>query len=148
MLLTICFAWVSSGGKRNFGLKSIVWYMISGISLGFLASFLGIGGGPINVALLMLCFGMTIKAATVYSIITIFCSQLAKIIAIGTTTGFGRYDLKILFYIIPAAIIGGFLGATLSGKISAKKVRIIYQLVLIFVFAINIYNGIIIILYW
>lgn len=148
IILTICFAWIVSDGKYNFGLKITIWYVITGVVLGFLASFLGIGGGPINVALLMLCFGMTIKAATVYSIITIFCSQLAKIVTIGTTTGFDRYDLKILFYIIPAAIIGGFLGAALSGKLSAKKVRIVYQLVLIFVLAINIYNGLNIILHW
>lgn len=147
-VLTIAFAWLVSDGRRNLNLKKTPWYILAGGILGFLASFLGIGGGPINVALLMLCFGMEIKAATVYSIITIFCSQLAKIVTIAATLGFERYDLTMLFYIIPAAIVGGFMGATFSGILSAKKVRIIYQVVLIFVLAINIFNGIGVFLGW
>lgn len=148
MLLTIGFAWLVSNGQHNLGWKSNSLYLVVGLVLGFLASFLGIGGGPINVALLMLCFGMAIKEATVYSIITILCSQLAKILTIATTTGFGRYDLTMLVYIIPAAIIGGFLGATLSGGLSAKRVRLVYQLVLIFVLCINLYNGVSILAGW
>ncbi|WP_424684325.1 sulfite exporter TauE/SafE family protein [Enterococcus sp.] len=148
MLLTIGFAWFVSEGQHSFGWKTASAHLLVGLVLGFLASFLGIGGGPINVALLMLCFGMAIKEATVYSIITILCSQLAKIVTIATTTGFERYDLTMLFYIIPAAIIGGFLGATLSGRLSAKRVRLVYQFVLIFVLLINVYNGVGILLGW
>src|SRR5699024_12582131 len=117
-------------------------YSLVGLSLGFLASLLGIGGGPINVAMLLLCFGMPIKSATVYSIITILFSQLAKILTIASTTGFGRYDLKLLYYVIPAAVIGGFLGALLSGRLKDQSVRRVYQVILFLVLCINGYNGI------
>ena len=86
----------------GFQLKNNFWYCFCGLVLGFLASLLGIGGGPINVSLLMLMFALPIKEATVYSICTIFFSQLAKIVTIAGTTGFGLYDLKILWFVIPS----------------------------------------------
>lgn len=80
------------------------------INLGFLASFLGIGGGPINVSVLMLMFAMPIKDATVYSICTIFFSQLSKLATLALSTGFARYDLTMLWFVVPAAILGGGIG--------------------------------------
>lgn len=53
-------------------LNGLSIFLIVGLGLGILSTFLGIGGGPINVACLILFFGMDIKSATVYSIITIF----------------------------------------------------------------------------
>lgn len=141
-LVTIGFSYIVSESKRNLRLQGWQWYSLVGLVLGFLASLLGIGGGPINVAMLLLCFGMPIKSATVYSIITIFFSQLAKIITIAGITGFGRYDLSMLFYVIPAAILGGFLGALFSGRLNEQSVRRVYQAVLLLVLCINGYNGI------
>src|SRR5699024_2192808 len=122
-------------------LKRFFWFMLIGFVLGFLATLLGIGGGPINVALLMYCFGMEIKEATVYSIVTIFFSQLSKLVTIQLTSGFGAFDLAILWAVIPGALIGGFSGATLSGKLSAKKVTLIYQVVIIGVILLNVLNA-------
>lgn len=109
--------------------------------LGFLASLLGIGGGPINVSLLMLLFSLPIKEATVYSICTIFFSQFAKLLTIALTTGFSRYDLTILWFVIPAAVIGGLLGAKFSKILSPEKVTIVFQGVVLLVLFINLYNG-------
>lgn len=142
-VLTLLFALIYSKVEGfHFSLKNKAWYVLVGFVLGFLASLLGIGGGPINVALLMLCFGIPIKAATVYSIITIFFSQLAKLCTIASTTGFGSFDLSMLWYIVPAAVIGGFVGAKLSGVLPAKKITMVYQWVIILVLLINVYNGV------
>lgn len=126
---------------QNYTLQGAQWYLLCGLVLGFLASFLGIGGGPINVSLFMLLFSMPIKEATIYSIATIFFSQLAKIVTILSVTGVARYDLKMLYYVIPAAIIGGLLGAQLSHVLSPKKVMVVFQLVIILVIVVNLYNG-------
>lgn len=142
-ILTLGFALIYSKKENfNLGLKSKVLFFFVGFLLGFLASLLGIGGGPINVALLMLCFGIPIKEATVYSIITIFFSQFSKIASIALSTGFGRFDLHILLFVIPAAIVGGWLGARFSGVLSAEKVNKVYQIVIIIVLLINAYNGV------
>lgn len=126
---------------RKFYLNGKIWYLGCGLILGFLASLLGIGGGPINVSLLILMFGLPIKEATVYSICTIFFSQLAKIITIFFASGFGRFDLVMLFYIVPAAIIGGFVGAKVSQSVPSKRVSQIFEAVILLVLVINLYNG-------
>ncbi|MBO0441191.1 sulfite exporter TauE/SafE family protein [Candidatus Enterococcus ikei] len=140
--LLFAFFYTKVGDARSFDLSQPIWYVIIGLFLGFISTLLGIGGGPINVALLMLCFGIPIKEATVYSIITIFFSQAAKIVTIAQSTGFGRFDLSILCYVIPAAIIGGFVGALISGKISSEKVTQVYQIVIILVLLLNLWNGV------
>lgn len=141
-IITLIFSFMYSKDIwQNFKYKSVMLKFGSGLLLGFLASLLGIGGGPINVTLLMLLFNVPIKYATVYSIITIFFSQLSKILTIMLTEDMGRYDLALLYYIIPAAIIGGFLGSYISGKVSDRKVSQIYRFVIILVLIINIYNG-------
>lgn len=141
-VITLVFSYLYSKGMwQNFNYQSRVLTLGSGLLLGFLASLLGIGGGPINVALLMLLFNIPIKQATVYSIITIFFSQLTKVITIFVTVDMSRYDMNMLYYIIPAAILGGFLGSFVSGKVTDERVNQIYQWVIILVLIINIYNG-------
>lgn len=142
-IITLLFAFLyAKYNWKNFEFKNFLWYLGCGFTLGFLASLLGIGGGPINVSLLMLLFAMPIKQATFYSIATIFFSQFSKLITIASTTGFAQYDLTILYYVIPAAIIGGLVGARLSNVLSEKKVLVVFQSIIIVVLMINIFNGI------
>lgn len=142
-ILTLVLSFLHSKSIwKNHSFNSQSLQLFCGLLLGFLASLLGIGGGPINVALLIFLFNTPIKDATVYSIITIFFSQLSKIITILLSVNLERYDLTILYFVIPAGIIGGFLGSLVSGKISDKKVNLLYQIVIIMVLVINIYNGI------
>lgn len=141
-ILTLLFALIySKYNWTNYHLNNVFWYVVCGLILGFLASLLGIGGGPINVSLLMLLFSMPIKEATMYSICTIFFSQLSKLATISLTTGFQRYDLSVLLYVIPAAILGGLLGAKSSNILPPEKITLVFQIVIIFVLIINIYNG-------
>ncbi|MGO2083294.1 sulfite exporter TauE/SafE family protein [Vagococcus sp.] len=140
-ILTLFFSYLYSLKNRwKFEFKHPLFHVSVGFFLGFLASLLGIGGGPINVAVLILFFGLEIKKATVYSIIIIFFSQGAKIINILLTTNLIEYDLLILLFIIPAAICGGYLGAILSRKMSNENVINVYRIVIILVLLINIYN--------
>jgi uncharacterized membrane protein YfcA len=141
-IVTLLFAFLYSRFNwRNWQLTAFPWYFACGLLLGFLASLLGIGGGPINVSLLMLLFALPIKEATMYSICTIFFSQLAKLVTIAFASGFGRYDLNMLWFIVPAAILGGLLGAQFSNVLSEKKVTIVFQTVILLVLLINLYNG-------
>lgn len=146
IVLTICslvFSLLYTIKKwPSFQLNSLWWYLVTGILLGFLASLLGIGGGPINVALLMLCFNIPIKSATAYSIFIILFSQFTKLVSIGFTTGYGHFDLTMLYAIIPASIIGGTLGARLSKVLVEQTVARSYQAIIILVIVLNITNGI------
>ena len=87
-------------------------------------------------------FGMPLKEATIYSICTILFSQLTKVITVGLSTHFIGIDLKMLMYIIPAAVLGGIIGAFLSKQLKTEQVRKVYQVVVLLVIALNMYNGI------
>lgn len=141
-VLTLLFAFIYSK-KENFSFhcQFALIFILVGLVLGFLASLLGIGGGPINVAMMMLFFGMPIKEATVYSIITIFFSQSSKLLLIYITASYQRFDLTMLLFVIPAAVLGGWFGAKVSGILPAKKVNGVYQFVILLVLLINCFNG-------
>ena len=54
LLLAVCY--YVSKERRSFHVKNNAAILLVGLMLGFFASFLGIGGGPINVAVLTLFF--------------------------------------------------------------------------------------------
>ena len=114
--------------------------LAGGLLLGLLASFLGIGGGPVNVVILYLYMGMDIKKAATGSIIIILLAQAAKLLSVAVTFGYAVYDLSMLWYIIPAGIIGGFIGSVLHLKIDEKAVSIVFNSTVIIVILLCLYN--------
>lgn len=141
-VITLIFSYVYTiSDWENFELKRGWVKLLVGLVLGFLASLLGIGGGPINVAILMWLFNLPIKKATIYSIVTILFSQLSKVSSIVLSATIASLDLSMLIYIIPAGIVGGFVGAWLSRRIPSERVSVIYRGVILIVLLINLYNG-------
>lgn len=134
------------GEQKSLHKNGFTWYFVISLGLAIISTLLGIGGGPINVAAFVLFFGHSTKASTIYSILTIFFSQLSKISAIGLTTGFGVFDLTILYVIIPAAILGGYLGSSANQRMTDKQVNTAYQAITAGVILLNIYNGVMILL--
>lgn len=130
-----------NGRFKNFALKNNLSVFLVGIFLGLTASFLGVGGGPINVAFMVLFFSFTVKEAAVYSVATIFFSQLTKLITIYATNQFEPFDLHILIYIVPCAIIGGIIGAKLNKKTNEKMVKKTFTIAVYAVALINFYNA-------
>ena len=133
--------------KWQYELKNKALFPIIGVFLGAMAVFLGIGGGPINVPVFVILFALPVKQATAFSIVVIFFSHLFRIIAMGFTVGFAYFDLQFLFFIIPAAIIGGILGAVISGKLTDNAVKKAFIATMFLLLSINIYNGITFIMY-
>ncbi len=120
-----------------------LWLLfLSGIGLGAIATLLGIGGGPINVALLIAVFSFRPKTATTYSIITIFFSQLAKIASSVPMIHSIQISGIVLLFIGVAAVCGGYFGAVLSSKISSKRVLLLYRVTVLGVLVLNVVNGV------
>lgn len=141
MIGTLAFVLVFTIRKlKGFHFQALPVFFGAGLFLGAFSTLMGIGGGPVNVVVLMLLFAMTIKEAVVYSIVTIFFSQLAKLLSIGFTSGFAGYDLLPLLVVVPIALIGGYTGGRIGGKLSDQKVTLVYNLVVIGVIGINAYN--------
>ena len=120
--------------------------LLLGVGMGVIAVFLGIGGGPVNVPLLMIFLGLPMKQAAAYSIVIIFFSHLSRIVNMGITVGFGEFDLRYLLFAIPAAALGGIVGAVFSQKFSEKLVHKLFIIALLAVIALNIYNGVMLVL--
>lgn len=118
--------------------------MISGVFLGALSTFLGIGGGPINVALLIYLFNFDAKKSAIYSIATIFFSQFMKLVSLVPMLSQLPIKINLLPFILISAIIGGYLGSVISSKVTNKTVLILYKVIVVFVIGLNIYNGLVI----
>lgn len=125
---------------KKYNFKGIIWYVLTGLGLGTLSTVLAIGGGPINVIVFVILFGITLKEATVYSITTIFFAQAARLGAIGTEHGFAIFDLSILLFIIPAALIGGVVGGRLNVLLSETTVMKVFKFVVRGTILLNVYN--------
>jgi len=132
---------LTSRDNLRYELKNKAYCAMLGVLLGSIAAFLGIGGGPINVPILMIFFGLNIKTATAYSIVIIFFSHLSRLVTLGVTVGYQFFDLSILPYVIVAAAIGGLVGAKLSKIFSEKTVKRLFQCAISAVILLNIANG-------
>lgn len=125
---------------KTYQLKNKAVIIFIGIALGVVSVFLGIGGGPLNLAVLVFFFSYDMKQATVLSIVTIFFSQLSKLTKILLTTGFAIYDLSVVPYIIVASIIGGSIGTNINKQFTNKQIDIMYNCVLVFLICLSLYN--------
>lgn len=121
-------------------IKSPIIILLTGLILGTLSSFLGIGGGPVNVALLCILFSMDIKEAAAGSIFIILFSQASKLLAVTLTTGFSGGDYSMLFFMVPAGIAGGFLGSWLNKKLSPDIIEKGFKVCLSLIILLNAYN--------
>ncbi len=114
--------------------------IIIGFLLGMISAFLGIGGGPINIAVLSFFFAMDSKTSAFNSIYIIFFSQLTSF---GTTVVNGTIpvvDIFVLSIMIIGGITGSFVGSTISRKITNQKVDILFSAVMIVIIGISVYN--------
>ena len=125
---------------KTLHLNNIFFYVLVGAILGVLSSFLGIGGGPLNVAILILLFSMELKEATFASIVTIMFAQIAKAITILASGGFGSYDLSMLPYMAIAGVLGGLIGSFVAKKLSDKFTAVAFNIMQLAVMAICIVN--------
>lgn len=116
--------------------------LFAGLVLGFFAAFLGVGGGPINVAAMTLLFSFTMKDAAVYSVAVIFFSQGANLLTALITSPVATYDLKMLFFVIPSAILGGLIGAKFNRKCKEKTIQTIFTVTVSAIVLLSLYNAI------
>lgn len=126
---------------RTFHLHHPAAIVSAGFLLGTAASFLGVGGGPINVAFLTLFFSFSMRDAAVYSVAVIFFSQCSNLITTAVKTGFAGYDLKILLVVLPCAVAGGLLGSILNRKCEETAVRRVFVAAVSAVACLSLYNA-------
>lgn len=130
-----------NGNYRSYQFKHPMIVFLIGLLLGSVASFLGVGGGPINVAFITFFFSMDLKATAVYSIAVILFSQGTKLFSIYHATAFLPFDLRYLWFIVPTAILGGVLGAKFNRFFTETKIKRIFISTAYFLLFINFFNA-------
>lgn len=140
LILVVYVYMLKKDSIKTLGMTGAVPAIIVGMMLGIFSSFLGIGGGPINVAILIYVFSLNTKNAAVCSIFTILFSQISSLTSIALGGGFGEYDLTMLPYMVVGGIAGGFIGASLNKKLTEKQVEFWFNVVQLVVLAIAIFN--------
>lgn len=142
VLLVLSVIYINLKGKKSFNVKNPLGIIAVGFSLGTISSFLGVGGGPINVAFLVLFFSMTMKEAAVYSVGTILFSQCSKITTMAINGTIPSFSPITLIAAIACAVVGGILGAKANKKSNEKTVKTIFTVVVAGIAVVNFYNGI------
>ena len=125
---------------RTYEIKNAVVCILIGIFLGILSSFLGIGGGPINLVVLYFFFSMTTKTAAENSLYIIFFSQIASLLSSLVTGSVPDFQVILLVVMVVGGIAGGICGRSLNKKIDDKTVEKLFIALMVVMIAINIYN--------
>lgn len=143
LLVTLIFILIYTLNQEKiekFSISNPFYILLVGLFLGSISVFLGIGGGPLNVSLLILLFSFEMKQATIYSIATIFFSQLSKILSIAIAGDLLNYDLSLLPFICISAIIGGYIGTQFNQKMNDITIKKIYIKLMYVLIVITVYN--------
>ncbi|SFP36792.1 hypothetical protein SAMN05216343_106137 [Oscillibacter sp. PC13] len=138
MLLTIAtlFYTVKKNTIHPIHIRSASGCVVIGIALGCASSFLGIGGGPFNMAVLHYFFGMGTKIAVANSLFIILLSQstnLAKSFLSGSIPTISPF---VIFLMVLGGIAGGAIGRKCSKRLSAASVDKLFiglQLVIVLI---------------
>lgn len=111
-----------------------------GIALGIMSSFLGIGGGPINLVLLFYFFSMDTKTAAETSLYIIFFSQLASLAVTLLTRSVPPFSVGMLCLMVAGGIAGGICGRSVNKKLDSAAVDQLFIALMVVMILVNLYN--------
>lgn len=124
--------------SRN--VKSKYISIMIGLLLGIMSSFLGIGGGPVNLVVLYYAFGMDTKEAAQNSLYVILFSQLASLLTTVVSGSIPPVELTALLLMIAGGILGGITGRAVNKRVSIKTIDRLFKVVMILLMGLCIYN--------
>lgn len=143
LLVTTVLVWVYTLKKDklpSYRLESLPVCALVGLVLGVVSAFLGIGGGPLNVAMLFFFFSMDAKEAAKNSIFIIMFSQTASLISALAQQNVPEFIWYHLALMAAGGIGGALLGATISKRMDNKAVERLLLVLMLVIIGINIYN--------
>lgn len=125
---------------RTYHLTNPFSCLLAGGALGLMSSFLGIGGGPIDLIVLFFLFSMDMKAAAQNSLYIIFFSQAASLLYTCWTGSVPDIEAGMLLLMIAGGIGGGMAGRALNQKMDAAAVNRLFLGLMGVIMAICVYN--------
>lgn len=110
-----------------------------GLGLGLLSSFLGIGGGPINLIVLFYFFSMSTKEAAISSLFIILFGQITSLLSF-FLSGIPEMDVRVLGTMMIGGLLGGIVGRKINKKIDEGIVNQLFISLMIVIIGICIFN--------
>lgn len=111
-----------------------------GLVLGGVSSFLGIGGGPINLVVLFFFFSMDTKTAAENSLYIILFSQIASLLSSVLSRTVPEISIGTLCLMVAGGIAGGICGRSANKKLDSSKVDKLFIALMVLMIFINFYN--------
>lgn len=125
---------------RTYHMKNYFGCVVIGLFLGLISSFLGIGGGPINLIVLFYFFSMTTKEAAENSLYIIFFSQAANLISTLVTGKMPQFAVSTLLLMVLGGILGGICGRSFNKRMREETVNQLFIVLMVVMILINIFN--------
>lgn len=113
---------------------------VTGLALGMMSSFLGIGGGPINLVVLYFFFSMDTKTAAQNSLYIILISQLVSLLFTIVTGAVPEFPAPLLGVMILCGILGGVVGRKINKEIDNAAVDKLFIGLLTVIMFVCVYN--------
>lgn len=114
--------------------------ILIGLGLGMLGTFLGIGGGPFNMAVLYFFFSMSTKVAAQNSLYVILISQTVGILATAFGSGIPMLSVWLLVGMVLCGVVGGEVGGRINKGLSEQRATRLFEASMVLVMAISCYN--------
>ncbi len=108
---------------KNLKVDNMIVSAVIGFGLGTMSSFLGIGGGPINLVVLYFFFSMTTKEAAFNSIFIILFGQITNLGKTILTNSVPEFNTLTLILMVCGGVLGGIIGRSVNKKIDGKTVE-------------------------
>lgn len=121
--------------------KNRISCIIIGLLLGISSSFLGIGGGPINLVVLHFFFNMGIKKAATNSLYIILFSQFTSFVSTIITSTVPEFDSITIAIMVIGGITGGIMGRLVNKKLNNQSVEKLFVGLMGLIICICIYNS-------
>ena len=125
---------------KSYHIDSTLMCIVIGTMLGIISSFLGIGGGTSNVAMLFFFFSMNAKEAAKNSIYIIMFSQIASIIIAIFNHTVPYFKFVQLVAMASGGVGGALIGAIISKKLNNELIEKLLRVMLVIIICINFYN--------
>ncbi|MGL6201431.1 MAG: sulfite exporter TauE/SafE family protein [Lachnospiraceae bacterium] len=111
-----------------------------GLGLGCLSAFLGIGGGPVNIAVLSYFFSMESKETARNSLFIILFSQSTSLAMTFITHTIPEFSWLLLLIMCLGGIAGARIGGAVSKRMNNSTVDKLFLGLLVALISVNIYN--------
>ena len=126
---------------KTYQIESVSLCVAIGFVLGILSSFLGIGGGPINLVLQYFFFSMDTKTAAENSLYIILFSQIASLATTLITKSVPDFNWAALRFMVCGGIGGGVVGRAVNRKINNEAVERLFVLLMAVIICISLFNA-------